>query len=91
MGDMRHWEHWRCADCGTFDGPHDGGYCDVCHDQGRDDAMVEQYVPAEQLQGAVEALKQIAQNDSMDGLIAANALTDLGISDPLVDRILGGR
>lgn len=66
MADTRHWEHCRCSNCGTFDGPHDEGYCAVCHDQGRGDAMVEEFVPAARLRGAVEearaALRWIAFN-----------------------------
>jgi hypothetical protein len=62
-----HWEHWRCDECGTFDGPHDEGYCTVCHERGIDDAVVEQYVAAAQLRGAVEALQVIA-DDRVPGM-----------------------
>jgi hypothetical protein len=55
---LAHWEHWRCLECGIFDGPHSESYCDVCHEQGIDDAVVEEYVRAEDHRGAVEALRE---------------------------------
>lgn len=48
-------------------------------------------VPAAQLRGAVDALREIAKSDGHAGVVAANALGDLGIADPLLDRLLGER
>jgi hypothetical protein len=54
-------EHWLCPECGTFDGPHHEGECTVCWHDGPPDASiprVERLVPAQQLRGAVEALRE---------------------------------
>jgi hypothetical protein len=54
-------EHWFCPRCGTFDGPHHEEYCTVCHEDGIDNATVKEFVPGEQLQRAIDALREIVR------------------------------
>jgi hypothetical protein len=58
-------KHWFCPGCDTFDGPHHEGYCTVCHEDGTNDATVKEFVPGEQLQQAVDALREIASDECM--------------------------
>lgn len=52
-------EHWWCPTCGTFDGPHDEGFCDVCVEIGRTPRQVEGLVRADFCQGVVPDDEQI--------------------------------
>jgi predicted xylose isomerase-like sugar epimerase len=90
MGNIEHWEYqsWTiygvCQGCGAANA---SMHALNCSRPGREDVKV---VPASQLRGAVDALKKIAESDSIHGVTAANALSALGIGDPLLDR-LGGQ
>lgn len=56
--------HWRCPECGLFDGPVTLGRCDACVNERDELVDVEEFLPASQLRGAVEALEKIGGGNS---------------------------
>jgi hypothetical protein len=87
MADIEHglWTIRVCSRCGQVD---DYEHWHTHHRSGHFEAVQVEVVRADAYRGAVEALREIAaSNDRVPGVIAANALHDLGISDPLVERV----